>query len=122
MAAFGREIFKVDLGSVGDPAVRVLFVASVVSLTAAVPFAIVGVLRTQPRLLVDTDQIVAFAKPPWIDADATVIEGKMLASLGQGLAAERKLNDRKAGFTDRAALALLIGLLTVPRRATPGSS
>ena len=41
----------------------------------------------------------------------------MLASLGRALAEERKLNDQRARFTDRAAVALLTGLLAVAVQA-----
>lgn len=117
VAVLGREIFKADLGNVGDPTVRVLFAVSVVALTTAVTLAIRGVLQTKRRLMVDSEEVIAFASPPWIYADAVEIERKMLASLGVALAEERRLNDSKARFVDRAAQALLIGLLTVAAQA-----
>jgi hypothetical protein len=117
VAAFGRETFKVDLGNVGNPTVRVLFVVSVIALAIAVTLAIGGVLRPQPRLLVGSEEIIAFAHPPWTHTDPVDIEGEMLASLGLALEEERSLNDRKAAFTHRAAVALLIGLLAVAAQA-----
>jgi hypothetical protein len=117
VSGLGRDIFKMDHGSVRNVSVHVLFVVSVTALAAAVVFAIFGVLRTQVRLLVDSDQIIAFAGPPWTSADPVDIEGNMLASLGLALKEERRLNDRKARFTDRAALALLTGLLAVASQA-----
>jgi hypothetical protein len=117
VAALGREIFKADLGIVGNPTVRVLFVVSIVALATAVTLAIGGVLRTQLRLLVSSEQVIAFASPPWIYTDAVDIERDMLTSLGLTLDKERRLNDRRARLTNRAALALLVGLLTVAAQA-----
>lgn len=117
VAALGRETLTSHLGAVGDPSVRVLFVVSILALTTAVTLAILGVLRTRVRLLIDSDQIIAFASEPWIDTDAADIDGNMLASIGQALREERKLNDHKARITDRSAVALLVGLLCVAAQA-----
>jgi hypothetical protein len=117
VAVLGRELFRLDLGSFGDPLVRVLLIVSVVALAAAATLAIGGVLHTQPRPLVDAEQVIEFNGPPWLSTDPRDINGNMLASLGQALKEERHANDLKATRTDRAAYALLIGLLAVATQA-----
>ena len=117
VTVLGRELFRLDLGNVGDPLVRLLLIVSVLALAAAATFAIGGVLRTQPRLLLDADQIVEFAGPRWLAAAPREINGNMLVSLGRGLKEERRLNDRKARRADHAARALLVGLFAVAAQA-----
>jgi hypothetical protein len=117
VAALGRELFKLDLGSVGDVAVRALFPLSVVALAAAVTFAIAGVLRPQPRLLISAEQIGEFTTQRWMRATVTEIHGNMIKSLGGMVAQERATNDAKARLTAFAAAALLVGLLAVAAQA-----
>jgi hypothetical protein len=117
VAALGRELFKLDLGSAGDTAVRVLFPVSVLALAAAVTFAIVGVLRPQPRLAISAEQIGEFTTQRWISATVTEISGNMIKSLGDMVARERLSNDPKARLTGLAATALLVGVLGVAAQA-----
>jgi hypothetical protein len=117
VSVLGRDAFKLDLGSVGDPSLRGLFIVSVLALVSAAAFAISGVLRTQQHLWISTDEVISFAAPRWTCADPVDVEGNMVASLGLALKEERRVNDRKARRTDLAALALLVGLLAVGAQA-----
>jgi hypothetical protein len=93
------------------------FSVSVVALASAATLAIGGVLRPQTRLAIRTEQVQQFAAPPWVSADPVQIKGNMLASLAQSLEKERLLNDGKARLADRAACALLVGLLALAGQA-----
>jgi len=117
VAVLGRELFKLDLGAAGDPAVRVLFVISVVALATAATHAIGGVLRPQPRQFVAIEQVQELAAPPWISMDPTEIKGNMLTTLGTSLESQRSLNDSRARLADHAAGALLVGLLALAAQA-----
>ncbi len=117
VSALGRELFARPLGSPADDLIPILFIVSVVALATAGALAIRGVLRTQPRLTIDTDQLRAFAAPPWTSTNPIEINGNMLASIARSVGQDRALNDRKARLADQAALALLIGLLAVAAQA-----
>lgn len=117
VSGLGRELLSRPLRDPLDDLVLLLFVVAVIALAFALALAIRSVLRTQPRLTVDTDQLRAFAAPPWTSADPTEIKGNMLASLARAVSRDRELNDRKARLADRAALALLVGLLALAAQA-----
>jgi hypothetical protein len=117
VSVLGRDALKLDVGSIERVAIAGLFTVGVIALASASTLAIWGVLRTKIRLLIDTEQVLAFAKPPWIYVNAIEIEGNRLASLGQALTEERRVNDRKAEMADRASLALLIGVLALASQA-----
>src|SRR5687767_12724428 len=74
VAVFGRELFRLDLGGVGEPVVRMLFLVSVVALATAATLAIGGVLRPQTRLAIRTEQVQRFAGPPWVSATPVEIK------------------------------------------------
>jgi len=117
VATLGRELFKLNLGAVGNTAVEVLFLASVLALAAAVMMFVGGILRPQPRLAIATEQIRAFARPPLIFEEKLKIQGNMLATLGEALARERQINDRKARLSTYAGGALLVGVAGVGAQA-----
>jgi hypothetical protein len=116
VATLGREAFKLELGSVGDPALRVMFVASVVALATAASLA-VGVLRAQTRELVNVAVVRAFAGQPWIRKEPARIQQDWLASLGMTLERDRSNNDRRAKAGEAAGIVLLVGILCVAGQA-----
>jgi hypothetical protein len=117
VAALGRAQFDRSVGSVADVILGALFLLSVLALAAAGTFAIRGVLSPRPRFAISARQLRAFAGPPWTSADPVEIDGNMLASLATAVGRDREENDRRATLADRAALALLIGLLAVAGQA-----
>lgn len=88
VAVLGRALFELDLGRLAEPMVSVLFLMSVLALATAATLAIGGVLRPQTRLVVQTEEVLRFAAPPWSSADPVEIKGNMLASLAQALEQE----------------------------------
>src|SRR3954451_20502162 len=55
IAALGRELPRLDVGTVGQPVTQSLFLVSIVALAAAATLALGGALRTQSRILVSAD-------------------------------------------------------------------
>lgn len=117
VAALGREAFKLDLGNVGDPFMRVLFLVSVVALASSATLAIGGVLRARRRTLVGIEAVRQFANSGWVTKEAAAIKHDWLVSLGDTLAQDRANNDRRAQLGEAAAVALLVGLLAVAGQA-----
>jgi hypothetical protein len=117
VATLGRESFKLDLGSVGNPSVRVLFLFSVVALTSAAILALRGALRAQTRELVDVADVREFSDSPWITMDPAEIKQNWLVSLAKTLAKDRSNNDRRASLGEAAGAALVLGLLAVAGQA-----
>jgi hypothetical protein len=117
VATLGREMFKLDLGAVGNPVVRVLFLLSVGALVAAATLAVGGALRARARELLAVADVRDFPNPPWITAEPVEIKRKWLASLATTLEQDRSNNDRRAKLGQAAGVALLIGLIAVAGQA-----
>jgi hypothetical protein len=117
VATLGREAFTLDLGRVGEPVVRVLFLVSIVALAAAATLAVGGVLRARDRRLVDAETVQAFAEAPWVTKEPASIKRDWLVSQGKTLRQDRANNDRRARLGEAAAIALLVGLLAVAGQA-----
>lgn len=111
-ATLGGQLFQSDLGH-AEILFRALFIASVVALALAAGLAVGGVLRPQPRLAVDIEDIEAFARFPMLAAARLDVQGQMLVTAIRALEAERVTNDRKALVTRYAALALVAGFVLV---------
>lgn len=111
-ATLGGQLFQNDLGD-AEVLFRALFIASVIALALAAALAVGGVLRPQPRLAVEMEEIEAFARFPTLAAERMEIQGQMLVTAIRSLDVERVTNDRKAAITRYAAIALVIGFLLV---------
>jgi hypothetical protein len=117
VATLGREAFKLDLGSVGDPSMRGLFLVSVCALALSATLAVGGVLRARRRELVDVEAVHEFAEAPWVTKDPAAIKQVWLVSLGETLTRDRENNDHRARLGEAAAIALLVGLLALAGQA-----
>jgi hypothetical protein len=113
-AALGPDMLDADLGRVGEVAIRVAFVISVVALAAASALSVAGVLRPQARLAIATDEVTQLAGAAWLVRPASDVHGNMLVTLTESFKREREVNDRKARLTAGAvrALVVAIGALT----------
>jgi hypothetical protein len=115
-ATLGAGLFERDLGDIA-PAVQALFVIAVAMLAGAAALSIGGVLRPQPHLRLSMDEIRRFREFPVIATQRMEIQGQMLATLVEALAAEREINERKARLTQFAARALVGGYVAVAAMA-----
>ena len=114
---FGRDLLRLDLGRIGDAVFAVFFAVAVVALAAGAVLAVFGVLRPQERLAISRAEIRHFAQFPLISTSPMEIQGRMINTLVEAFERERHLNDRKAKLTQLAALALVIGLVSVAGEA-----
>jgi hypothetical protein len=114
---FGRDLLRLDLGRIGDLVFALFFAAAVVALAAGAILAVFGVLRPQERLAIARAEIRHFSEFPLIATAPMDIQGRMINTLTEALDRERLVNDRKARLTQLAALALVIGLLSVAGEA-----
>jgi hypothetical protein len=112
-AGFGRDLLRLDLGRVGDVVFAVVFAVAVAALAAGAILAVFGVLRPQERLAISRAEIRHFSQFPLIATAPMEIQGRMINTLVVAFERERQVNDRKARLTQLAALALVIGLLSV---------
>ena len=117
VAGFGRDPFRLDLGGAGDIAFAASFAVAVVALAAGAILAVFGVLRPQERLAIARGEIRKFSTFPLIATPAMEIQGRMINTLVEAFERERSVNDRKARLTQQAALALVVGLVSVAAEA-----
>jgi hypothetical protein len=115
-ATLGAALFDRDLGA-AEPGVQALFVLGVMTLAAAAILAVAGVLRPQPQLSVSMEEMRKFPEFPLIATSKLEIQGQMLATTVDAIAAERRINDRKASRTTQAARALVAGYAAVAAMA-----
>lgn len=116
--ALGTLALRSDLGCVADVVLPVCFLIAASGLVVSAGFAIAGVLIPQGYLSIDRDEIKGFARYPLLSTDVTVIRGRLLTSITDyQLPQERDRNDSKAGWTKRAAMALLVGLIGIAGQA-----
>jgi hypothetical protein len=115
VATLGREMFKLDLGTVGNPVVRGLFLLSVGALVAAATLALGGALRARPRELVGVADVGTF--PDRMTEESVEIKRVWLGSLWLTLERDRSNNDRRAELGEAAGVALLVGLIAVAGQA-----
>jgi hypothetical protein len=116
-ATLGRDLLKLDLGSVGDVAQGVLFALAIMALAAGSVIAVLGVLRPQQRLAIARSELHRFAEFPLIATPPIEIQGRMITTLVDALEHEREVNDRKAMLSRLAGLALAAGLVAVAGQA-----
>jgi hypothetical protein len=117
VAGFGRDLFRLDLGGAGDIAFAAAFAVAVVALAAGAILAVFGVLRPQERLAIARGEIRKFSTFPLIATPPMEIRGRMINTLVAAFERERSVNDRKARLTQQAALALVVGLVSVAAEA-----
>jgi len=115
-ATVGSTLFDRDLGNAAIE-IRGLFIAAVIALAVAATVAVGGVLLPQPRLTISLDDVRLFREFPLIAAPKMDVQGQMLTTAIEALAAERRLNDRKARLTRYAARALVVGFIAVAAMA-----
>jgi hypothetical protein len=111
VAQFGRELFKLDLGTVGDSLAPVLFLVSIAALAAAGALALYGALRPRERFVIEPAEVRALATTRWLSRGKLAIEGALLTSLGAALEHDRKTNDLRARYASYASAALLVGIV-----------
>jgi hypothetical protein len=116
-AGLGRDLFELDLGSIGDTVFRGFFLVAVLALATSAVVAVLGVLRPQERLGMKLSQLQQFATFPLISTPRVEIQGNMIATLVEAFDSERRVNDRKAKLTHYAAVGLGIGLVAVTGEA-----
>jgi hypothetical protein len=116
-ATLGRDLLKLDMGSVGDVAQGALFAVAVSALAAGSVIAVLGVLRPQQRLAVARSELRRFAEFPLLATPPVEIQGRMIITLVDALENERRVNDRKANLSRWAGFALAVGLLGVAGQA-----
>jgi hypothetical protein len=111
VAQFGRELFKLDLGTLGDSLAPVLFLVSIAALAAAGALALYGALRPRERFVIEPTEVRALATTRWLSRGKLAIEGALLTSLGEALEHDRKTNDLRARYAGYASAALLVGIV-----------
>ena len=116
-AGLGRDLFKLDLGNIGDTVFRGFFLVAVLALATSAVIAVLGVLRPQERLGIKRSQLRQFAKFPLLATPPVEIQGNMIATLVEAFDSERRVNDQKAKLTYYAAVGLGVGLLAVTGEA-----
>jgi hypothetical protein len=121
VAAFGRELFRLDLGAFGDALAPVLYLVSIAALASAGALALFGALRPRDRYVVEAAEVKALATSAWLSKGKTAIEGALLTSLGEAFEHDRRLNDERARYASHASAALLVGIVgTAALAATLG--
>jgi hypothetical protein len=118
VASFGREMFRVDLGALGETLAPVLFLVSVAALASAGVLALFGALRPRDRYVVEAAEVKALGTSAWLTKGKTAIEGALLTSLGEAFAHDRRLNDMRARYASGAAAALLVGIVATAALAS----
>lgn len=117
-ATLGFGLVRANLGAVADVALPVLFAIATGGLATAAACAVIGVLRPQPYLGIKRDEVKAFARFPLLATNETAIRARLLTTMSDRLLpAERTRNDRKARWSKRAAVALMVGLVAVAGQA-----
>lgn len=111
VAQFGRELFKLNLGQVGNALAPVFFLASVAALAAAGALALFGALRPRKRIIVTQAAIEDLTTFEWLSKQKWEIQGELLATLVHALIEDRRNSDRRARYTNLATWALLAGIL-----------
>lgn len=111
VAQFGRELFDVDLGAVGDVLAPVLFLVSIVALALAGALSLYGALRPRERWVIDAAEVKMLATPTWLKMGKPAIQGALLTSLGEAFEHERAINDLRARYARYASAALLLGIV-----------
>ena len=121
VAQFGRELFNLDLGAVGDVLAPILFLVSITALAAAGALSLYGALRPRDRWVIDTAEVKSLATPTWLKMGKPAIQGALLTSLGDAFEHDRRINDLRARYASYAAAALLVGIVaTAALAAIPG--
>jgi hypothetical protein len=114
----GRGLLRANLGCVADIALPVLFLIGAGGLVIAAAFAVAGVLRPQPYLGIERDEVKSFARYPLLAADETTIRARLLTTISDRLLPrERARNDKKAKRSKYAAIALIVGLAGIAGQA-----
>jgi hypothetical protein len=116
-ATLGRDLLKLELGSVGEIAQGALFSVAITALAAGSVIAVLGVLRPQQRLAVARSELRRFTEFPLLATPPVEIQGRMITTLVDALEHEREINDRKAKLSRLAGFALATGLLAVAGQA-----
>ena len=112
VAQFGRELFNLDLGSVGDVLAPILFLVSIVALALAAALSLYGALRPRERWVIETAEVKMLATPAWLKMGKPAIQGALLTSLGEAFEHDRAINDLRARYTRYASAALLAGIVS----------
>jgi hypothetical protein len=116
-ATLGRDLLKLELGSVGEVVQGGLFAVAVTALAAGSVIAVLGVLRPQQRLAVARSELRRFTEFPLLSTPPVEIRGRMIRTFVDALENERQVNDRKATLSRLAGFALAVGLLGVAGQA-----
>jgi len=111
VAQFGRELFNLDLGAVGDDLAPILFLLSISALALAGALALYGALRPRERWVIETAEFKRLATTTWLKMGKPAIQGALLTSLGEAFEHDRELNDLRARYASYAAAALLVGIV-----------
>jgi hypothetical protein len=116
-ATLGRDVLRLDLGSVGEVVQGGLFAVAVTALAVGSVIAVLGVLRPQQRLAVARSELRRFTEFPLLSTPPVEIRGRMISTFVDALENERRVNDRKASLSRLAGFALAVGLLGVAGQA-----
>jgi hypothetical protein len=116
-ASLGNGLFATDLGAIGQPVLRVLYVLTVGALAISALLSVAGVLRPQARLAIDRSELERFGEFPLIATPKMEVEGRLLNTTVDALLHERALNDRKGKMTRHAGLTLALGFAGVGLQA-----
>ncbi len=111
VAQFGRELFKLNLGAVGDAVAPILFLLSIGALAVAASLSLYGALRPRDRYVIDTAEVKQLATTTWLKMGKPAIQGALLTSLGEAFEHDRQVNDLRARYARQAAAALLVGIV-----------
>jgi hypothetical protein len=116
-ASLGHGLFAMDLGAVGQPVIRALYVLTVAALAISALLSVAGVLRPQARLAIAGSELERFGAFPLIATPKMEVEGRLLNATVEAVLHERQVNDRKGRMTRHAGLTLALGFTGVGLQA-----